>query len=226
MIDCAYVEPNEPQMIDITFVKSCFLGKWLISFGKPPRGDTISRASTAPVWALSALIGCAPCWSPPPDDMKTPALWAKGSNKPRCLSVSAGSGQQQNNIWSWRSCAGYMYRSEAAMIHRRDNRSGGARQVLARRLRVSAALLDVVLVGWTEKRVTELWEIRCWLWLVAQLHFPLKCTELRPNTGRKLEWRVGDVVSEHDSDLVFLFCCCTWHDYISSLNNNTVFSAL
>lgn len=65
-IDRAYVEPNEPQMIDVTFVKSnhiwagCFLGKWLISFREPPLGYTINGPARAPVWALTLLLAAHP----------------------------------------------------------------------------------------------------------------------------------------------------------------------
>lgn len=76
-MDCAYVEPNEPQMIDIMFIRSeyvratCFFGKWLISL-KNLHGVLQLAQRIVYLCERFAVIGWAPRWSRPKDVMETP----------------------------------------------------------------------------------------------------------------------------------------------------------
>lgn len=45
MMDCAYVEPNEPQMIDITFIKSEHV--WITLFLFVKMIDSTQKTSTS-----------------------------------------------------------------------------------------------------------------------------------------------------------------------------------
>lgn len=92
MIDCGYVGPNEPQMIDIMFIKSkrslVFRKKkekkkrtWLISPRNPELASTISPTCSLPCWTVSQPSVDHPGGVRLKREMKSAALWATESNK-------------------------------------------------------------------------------------------------------------------------------------------------